>query len=81
MKIIELGIYGIEISHHSDGNGCAITSQMKEPDCLDNDMFNTAVDGLESIILGHFSAGIDVTASEYLEGIETAYSALGAHFS
>ncbi|EGQ8101911.1 hypothetical protein MW344_003742 [Vibrio parahaemolyticus] len=81
MKIIELGIYGIEISHHSDAHGCAITSQMKEPDSLENEAFNAAVDGLESIILGHFAAGVDVTTTAYLEGIETAYDAIGTHFS
>lgn len=76
-----LGIYGIEILSQSDGHGCVITSDMKELDCLENDAFNAAVDGLESIILGHFSAGVDVTTSEYLEGVKTAYRALHKRFS
>ena len=52
-----LGIYGIEIFSPFDGNDCVITSDMKELDCLENDTFNAAVDGLESLILGHFAAG------------------------
>ena len=71
-----LGIYGIEIFSPFDGNDCVITSDMKELDCLENDTFNAAVDGLESLILGHFSAGVDVTTSEYLEGIKAAYHAI-----
>ncbi|MFV8456179.1 hypothetical protein ACNO5M_13895 [Vibrio owensii] len=76
-----LGIYGIEIFSPSDGNGCVITSDMKELDCPENDTFNAAVDGLESLILGHFAAGVDVATSEYLEGIKAAYHVIIEQFS
>lgn len=55
---------------------------MKEhPETMDSALFNAAVDGLESIILGHAGAGVDVCSDEYLQGIETAYTALNTHFS
>lgn len=80
---LELGVYGIVITYFLlEMNGCAITSSMKEDsDNPENDAFNAAVDGLESMILGHFSAGVDVCSEAYLEGIETAYTALGVQFS
>ncbi|MEZ9708648.1 hypothetical protein AB4254_08250 [Vibrio breoganii] len=83
MNTINLGVYGIIITHcPNDIKGCAIVSEMKEPeDVLDNAEFNAGVDGLESLILAHFGAGIDIKSPEYIEGIETAYTALGAHYS
>ena len=43
--------------------------------------FNAAMDGIESMILGHAVAGVDVENSDYIEGIETAVQACGNHFS
>ena len=41
-----------------------------------------AVDAIESIILGHGVAGIDIDSPAYIEGIETAQQALmNADFS
>lgn len=83
MKTLELGIYGIVISYNSeeDKGGCAITSEMKElPETKENKEYNAAVDGIESMILAHFSAGIEVWSTAYLEGIEAANNAIGNHF-
>lgn len=79
---LSLGVYGIEITYSLfDVNGCAITSNMKEANTIDNERFNAAVDGLESMILAHFSSGIGVSSVAYLEGIELAYSAISARYS
>ncbi len=43
--------------------------------------FNAAMDGIESMILAHATAGIDVETPAYLEGIETAIDACGNNFS
>ena len=43
-------------------------------------LYDAAVDGLESLILGHACAGIDIESPEYMEGIETAVEAIGNHF-
>jgi len=34
--------------------------------------YNSAIDGIEAMILGHAVAGIDITDPKYLEGIESA---------
>jgi hypothetical protein len=74
MNNLKLGCFGIELDFDkSDIGGACISSDMKESDIADNLEFNAAVDGLESIILAHFCAGIDVSDSAYLEGIEVAY--------
>jgi hypothetical protein len=78
MKTLNTNCYGISISSDpSNKSGASISSAMKKQDTLENKTFNTAVDGLESIILAHFCAGLDITSPAYLEGIETAYQALG----
>lgn len=75
---IKLGIFGIVISHvEGDIGGAAITSEMKAEDTAENAIFNFGIDALESMILGHFSSGIDVTSKAYLAGIQTACDALG----
>ena len=39
------------------------------------DLYNAMIDALESMILAHAQAGIDITTPAYLEGIETACQA------
>jgi hypothetical protein len=43
--------------------------------------YNAAIDGLESLILAHACAGIDVASPGYVEGIETAVDAVANHFA
>ena len=46
---------------------------------LDNplyDNYNSAIDGLESLVLAHACEGVDVTDTKYVEGIETALEAI-----
>jgi hypothetical protein len=66
---MELGVYGIVIV---DGT---ITSDLKVGDIPGHEEFDAAMDGIESIILAHHEAGIDVSSPAYLEGIETAVQA------
>jgi hypothetical protein len=78
MKQLNLSCYGIIIEYvEGDIGGASITTQLKETGSNASELFNSAVDGLESIILAHFCAGIDVSSPAYLEGIETAYQAIG----
>ena len=46
-----------------------------------NRQYNAAVDGLESLILAHACAGVDVESPAYVEGIETAVDAIANHFA
>jgi len=72
---IELPCYDIVIT--LDGNGWGtITSSLKG----DDEAYDTAIDGLESTILAHACAGINVSAPAYIEGIETAVDAIANHY-
>jgi hypothetical protein len=45
----------------------------------DDAHFNAAMDALESMVLGHACAGIDVTNPRYVEGIRTCLDACANH--
>jgi hypothetical protein len=78
MKTLKLNCYGITINHlEGDIGGASITSDLKEPEGQGSNLYNSAVDGIESLILAHFYAGIDVMSPVYIEGIETACQAMG----
>jgi hypothetical protein len=71
-KTIELPAFGIKIRLAPDGKSGTITSDLSNtggrPDALD---------GIESLILAHAVAGVDVTADAYVGGVQTAvYAAL-----
>lgn len=72
---IKIGQY--EIIVDASGKFGHISSNLKdgcdESDCLDC----AAIDGLESLILGHACAGIDVTSAKYVEGIKSALEGIG----
>jgi hypothetical protein len=79
MKIINLPCYGIQVVTDGEGSG-TISSDMKcSPDPEGGreeeeqaDRFNDMMDALESMILGHACAGVDIESPAYLEGIETS---------
>jgi hypothetical protein len=48
----------------------------KEKERIDFQRHRAAIDALESLILGHACAGIDVESPAYLEGIDTALNAI-----
>tara|TARA_B100000446_G_scaffold184352_1_gene206210 strand:- start:77810 stop:78388 length:579 start_codon:yes stop_codon:yes gene_type:complete len=66
-KVISLDAFGIEVTLTGDGGG-SITSTLKEG----HPEYDAVIDGIESMILAHAIAGIDVNSPSYLEGIETA---------
>ena len=82
MKTITLNCYGIVVELE-EGSGC-VSSDLHEdaPDLTvenetpeeqeERELYNSAMDGIEALILGHACAGIDVTTPAYLEGIESA---------
>ncbi|MDI5832574.1 hypothetical protein OCF84_21360 (plasmid) [Shewanella xiamenensis] len=80
MLTLNTNCYGITITYDSsDKERASISSEMKAQDTSVNKTFNVAVDALESIILAHFCAGLDVSSPAYLQGIEEAYQALCNH--
>lgn len=75
---IKLPCFGIIVSLTGDGGG-DISSDLKEHTAeeatdawLDEIEYNCMIDGIESMILGHAVAGIDIETPAYIEGIETA---------
>lgn len=78
-KTLELGIGGIQLHWTgSDRGGCAIQSELHEEEApFANSVYNAQIDGIESMILNHFSAGVDVTSEAYRSGLQSALDALG----
>ncbi len=55
--------------------GGKISSSLKDGDGEPTPEYDNAIDGIESLILAHATAGIDITHPAYVEGVETAVSA------
>ena len=77
VTVIKLPCFGITINQQ--GKACAISSDLHN-DASDDDFYNAAIDGVESLILAHHFAGIDVTTPEYVEGVESAVLAISNIF-
>ena len=84
-KTIRLPCYGIAVtlargnSDETPGGG-SIASDLHAADRSAKDRhYNSAIDGLESLILAHACAGVDVESPAYVEGIEAAVEAIANH--
>lgn len=49
-------------------------------DPYDDDLYNAAIDGLESLILAHSCEGIDILDQRYINGIVTTIDAIAQEF-
>ena len=68
--LIELsGNAGISVA----GN---ISSNLRLSDDNCNSEWNRSIDALESLILAHACAGLDVSSDQYIKGIETSLEAI-----
>jgi hypothetical protein len=73
----------ITVNLTGDGGWAMTTEGLKtpgDPDGIEEQLFNAAVDGLESIILAHAVQGIDIEAPAYVQGIKDALQAIDNHF-
>ena len=71
MTIIDLKVFGIVVTVVEDGG--SIVSDLKETDGLQADVaYNCAMDGIESLILAHAIAGVNVAAPSYIKAVEAA---------
>ena len=79
---IELTLSGYDVSTGRYAGG-TVTSNLKvNPDDEDGEDWersNLAVDVLESIVLAHACAGVDVKSRAYQEGLETALDAISSN--
>jgi len=75
VKIFDIGCFGIVV-RVSEGGG-SIRSDLHDLDTLKEEdraklQWEDSVNAIESLILAHACAGIDIATPAYLEGIETA---------
>lgn len=68
---IELSLTYADPQGRRSGN---VTSSLRTSDA-DCGEFNVAMDAVESMVLAHACAGIDVTDSRYIEGLRTCIEA------
>jgi hypothetical protein len=71
VSVIRLPVGGIELHLTGQSSG-TIQSDLHEPD--DGVELTAALNAVESLVLAHASAGIDVQSPEYLTGLETTVS-------
>jgi hypothetical protein len=81
-KTIKLPCYGIVVTFAVGESGELCSDLSREIDngidghAPADDMYNGGLDGIESMILAHAIAGVDIESPAYLEGIETAVEAV-----
>ena len=80
MKEIKLPCYGIVLSILDGGGSITSTDLKTEHNDPEDELYNAAMDGIESMILAHAVAGVDIETPAYLEGIETAVNACAHNF-
>jgi len=74
MTTIDLKVFGIVVTVVGDGG--SIVSDLKETDGLQADVaYNYAMHGIESLILAHAVAGVNIATPGYIEAVETAVNA------
>jgi uncharacterized membrane protein YqgA involved in biofilm formation len=80
-KTIRLPVCGItvELSGPTRSAAGSISSDLHNEN--DSPALKAALEAVESMVLAHACAGISITATAYIEGIETALDAIGARLS
>ena len=83
VKHFKLGIFGIVASVGFNGAGKgesgSITSNLHE-EGDDVELFNAAMDGIESLVLAHAVSGVNVCSEEYVESVKSAVEACANNF-
>ena len=79
-KTIKLPCYGIVVTFAAGESG-ELRSDLQRHDSTlaTDDALVSPIDGIESMILAHAIAGVDIESPAYLEGIETAVEAVANH--
>ena len=86
LKKIQIRVGSDAISLQLDGRGGGTSSSTLHITEADEDFgaeyqpsYNSAIDGLESLVLAHACAGIDVEDRRYVAGIAAALEAISNH--
>lgn len=69
----------IDIELPANGGGYIYSDLVRGNDFAEA-VYNAAIDGLESLILAHAVAGLDVESESYREGIETAVESINNNY-
>ena len=80
MKEFNLPCFGITVKVENDCGSITSTDLKTEHNDEEDELYNAAMDGIESMILAHACAGIDINTPEYIEGIETAVQSCSNNF-
>jgi len=72
---IVLSCFDIVVKVNPDSSG-SITSSLHDDDEIIFCDYNHAIGGLESLILAHACAGVDIKSAAYIEGIKAAVDAI-----
>lgn len=73
--IIKLPIYDIVLVIDPETKCGTVESSISDLGDFGDSMFMDAIDAIESLILAHACAGVDIESPEYIEGIQTAVEA------
>jgi hypothetical protein len=82
---VNISVNGSRIQFATDANGVhTINSGMrinaKDITSADDELFNAALDGLESVLLAMYSEGVDMGAAPLVAAIETAFNAISENY-
>lgn len=77
IETLTLSVFGITIKHNTNNRFSGEISSYLRDGVEDHEVEAlAALDAIESLILAHFCAGVDIQNNAYLEGIEVAVEAI-----
>jgi hypothetical protein len=84
-KIIKLLVFGIVVTIDYDEQGRPISGNIStelHEDGEDEgiDLYNACMDAIESMVLAHAMAEVDITSNGYIEGLDTAVNACAGNY-
>jgi hypothetical protein len=79
-NVIKLPIFGIVVTLIDGGGSITTTELQTEHHDEEDELYNAAMDGIESMILAHACAGIDITTPAYIIGIKDAVNACAHNY-
>ena len=80
MKEFNLPCFGITVKVENGSGSITSTDLKTKHNDEEDELYNAAIDGIESMILAHACAGIDINSPEYIEGIKTAVESCSNNF-
>jgi hypothetical protein len=79
-RIVRLPRHGVEIVIQTGEGAGQLHSNLGRAFAPMDETDRIIVDTMESIVLAHACAGVDVESSAYAEGLETALDAIANHW-